>query len=406
MKTKVETRGPTTRVVEVELPAEVVTRKLEEVYRHVAQQVRLPGFRPGRAPRPLLEAQFGRDLLYRDSQEELIQEYLPKALKELELRPVGEPQARVLQFEEGKPFIFQAEVEVLPEVEVEDYLGIVVEALPEPEVTQEELKAQLDRLRREHGFLLPKEDKAKAEVGDVAIVSERIVDARGRTIREGREVEWEVEEEDKLLRKGVGEELELPLEGGQRAFLRIEELKRVELPPLDEAFAKELGYASLAELEAQVRADLKERLAEGYAWQMKLRVLDELIDRTPLSVPEKLVETSIQEDLESLKERGLPLPSEEEIAEERRRRVRAIKREVVLQAVKRREGLELSEEEFEAALAEEAARQGLSPAKFKGLLEREGKLKEFRRKLEDERVLDFLYKNAKIIKGRKVSERG
>lgn len=405
MKTKVEAKGPTTRLVEVELPPEVVARKLEEVYRQVAQRVRLPGFRPGRAPRRLLEAQFGPDFLYRDSQVELIEEYLPQALRELELRPVGEPQAKVLQFEEGKPFIFQAEVEVLPEVEVEDYLGITVEALPEPEVTQEVLEAELDRLRREHAVLTPKE--GRAEAGDVAIVAERIVDSRGRTLREGREVEWEVEENDPLLGKGPGEEIELPLEKGEKALLRIEELKRVELPPLDEAFARELGHPSLEALKAHLRADLEERLAREYTWQMKLRVLDELIDRTPLAVPERLVEASLQEDLKALEERGLSRPSEEAIAEERRRRVRAIKRELVLQAIKRRERLELSDEEFEAALAEEAARQGLSPQKLKGLLEREGRLQAFRRDLEDERALDFLYKHAKIQgKGRRVKGSG
>lgn len=394
MKTKVQPKGPTTRLIEVELPPEVVARKLEEVYRQVAQQVTIPGFRPGRAPRRLLEAQFGQDFLYRDSQAELIQEYLPRALRELELRPVGEPQAKVLQFEEGKPFIFQAEVEVLPEVEVEDYLGLEVEALPKPEVTQEELEAELDRLRREHGVLIPKE--GPAEPGDVAIVSERIIDRRGRTLREGREVEWEVEENDPLKGRGIGEEIELPLENGGKALLRIEELKRVELPPLDEAFARELGHPSLEALEARVRADLEERKAREYARQMKLRVLDELVDRTPLAVPERLVEASLKEDLAALEERGLPPPSEEAVAEERRRRVRALKRELVLQAVKRRERLELSDEEFEAALAEEAARQGLSPQKLKGLLEREGRLEEFRRNLEEERALEFLYKHAKI----------
>jgi trigger factor len=402
MRTKVEARGPTTRVVEVELPPEVVARKLEEVYRHVAQRVTIPGFRPGRAPRRLLEAQFGPDFLYRDSQEELIEEYLPRALRELELRPVVAPQARVLQFEEGKPFIFQAEVEVLPEVEVEDYLGITVEALPEPEVTPEAIDEELDRLRWEHAVLVPKE--GRAEVGDVAIVSE-IVDGRRRT--KGREVEWEVEENDPLLGKGVGEEALLPLGEDERAVLRIEELKRVELPPLDEAFARELGYPSLEELKAHVRTELEERLAREYTRQMKLRVLDELIDRTPLAIPERLIEASLQEDLEALKERGLPLPSEEELAEERRRRMRALKRELVLQAIKRRERLELTDEEFEAALAEEASQRGLSPQKLKGLLEREGRLEEFRRELEAERALEFLYKNAKIQgKGRRVREGG
>lgn len=400
MKTKVEEKGPTTRLVEVELPPEVVARKLEEAYRQAAREVSVPGFRRGHVPRSLLEAQFGRDFLYRDSQEELLREYLPQALREVELRPVVEPQAKVLQFEEGKPLIFQVEVEILPEVEVEDYWGIEVEALPRPEVTEEAIARELERLRREHATLLPK-GEGQAEPGDVAIVSEQLIDARGRRVREAREVAWEIGAEDKLLGKAVGETVELPLEEGQRALITIEELKRVELPPLDNGFAQDCGHANLEELREKVAQEIDARLGREHEWVMKLRLLDELIDRTPLTIPERLVEGSLEEDLEPLRKRGLPLPKEEELAEERRRRVRSIKRELVLAAIKRREGLELSEEELAEELEKEAARRGLDLPKLKGLLEREGGLPEFRRKLEDQRVLDLLYQKARIRRGKK-----
>jgi trigger factor len=277
--------------VEVELPPEVVARKLEEAYRRAAREVSIPGFRRGHAPRALLEAQLGRDFLYEDSQQELVREYLPQALKELDLRPVVEPQAKVLQFEEGKPLIFQAEVEVLPEVEVEDYWGIEVEELPKPRPTEEALAAELERLRREHATLLPKEG-GRAEPGDVAIVSERILDGRGRTLRESQEVEWGIEEQDKLLGRAVGETVELPLGKGERAQIKIEELKRVELPPLDDALAQECGYASLEELRAKLAQEVEARLEREHERVMKLRVLDELIDRTALTIPERLVEES------------------------------------------------------------------------------------------------------------------
>ncbi|MCR4404240.1 MAG: trigger factor [Candidatus Acetothermia bacterium] len=397
MKTKVEEKGPTKRLVEVELPPEIVARKLEEAYRRAAREVSVPGFRRGHAPRALLEAQFGRDFLYGDSQEELVREYLPQALKELDLRPVVEPQAKVLQFEEGKPLIFQAEVEVLPEVEVDDYWGIEVEEIPKPEAGEKAIAAELDRLRRAHATLIPKEGGV-AEPGDVAIVTERVVDGRGRTLRESQEVEWEVEEKDKLLGRRVGETVEVALGKGERGLVKIEELKRVELPPLDDAFAKECGYASLEELRRKVTEEINARLEEEHECAMKLSVLDELIDRTALTIPERLVEESLEEDLKPLREAGLPPLTEEELAEERRRRVRAIKRELVLAAIKRREGLELSDEEFEEELEKEAARRGVDLPKLKGLLEREGGLKEFRRSLEDQRVLDLLYKRAKIVK--------
>lgn len=393
MKTRVEEKGPTSRLIEVELPKEIVARKLEEVYRQVARDIELPGFRRGHVPRPLLEARFGQDFLYEDSQKELIQEYLPQALEEAELRPVAEPKTEVVQFEEGKPFIFQIEVEVLPEVEVDDYLGIEVEAEPKPRVTKKEVQKELDRLRREHATLLPKQ--GEAEVGDVVIVSERIVDSQGTAVSEERGIEVELEEDDefsaKLLGRRAGEEVEIPLDEEHRSLIRIEEVKRVELPPLDEEFAKDLGHESIEELEEKVKEDLRERFSREHEQRMKLKILDELIDRTPLTIPEKLIE-QLTEDLEGL--------AEEELAEERRRRVRRLKRELVLNTIKSREGLELSDEEFEEELRKEAERQGLNPHKFKGLLEREGRLKEFRRSLERERVLDFLYENAIIKHGK------
>lgn len=393
MKTRVEEKGPTSRLIEVELPKEIVARKLEEVYRQVARDIELPGFRRGHVPRPLLEARFGQDFLYEDSQKELIQEYLPQALEEAELRPVAEPKTEVVQFEEGKPFIFQIEVEVLPEVEVDDYLGIEVEAEPKPRVTKKEVQKELDRERREHATLLPKQ--GEAEVGDVVIVSEQIIDSQGTAVSEERGIEVELEEDDefsaKLLGRRAGEEVEIPLDEEHRSLIRIEEVKRVELPPLDEEFAKDLGHESIEGLEEKVKKDLRERFSREHEQRMKLIILDELIDRTPLTIPEKLIE-QLTEDLEGL--------AEEELAEERRRRVRRLKRELVLNTIKSREGLELSDEEFEEELREEAERQGLNPHKFKGLLEREGRLKEFRRSLERERVLDFLYENAIIKHGK------
>lgn len=407
MKTEVQEKGPTERLVVVELPERVVARKLEQVYRNVVRDIQLPGFRRGHVPRRLLEAQFGQDFLYEDSQKELIREFLPQALQELELQPVAEPQTRVVQFEEGKPFIFQIELEILPQIEIEDYLGIEVEREPKPRVTKQDVQGELDRLRREHATLLPKEED-RVEVGDVAIINERIIEPRGTVVNERQDMELLVESDEgfsaELLGKRVGEEVEFPLDEGHRSLIRVEELKQVELPPLDDEFARDRGCEDLERLEEKIREELGERFAHEYERQMKLKVLDELIDRTPITIPPQLIEGLLQQDLEALQQRGVTPPQEEELAEERRQKTHRIKRELVLSAVKRSEGLELTDEEFEEELEREAERRGVNPRKFKGLLEREGQLKGLRRHLEDERVLDFLYQNA-TVKDKKEKER-
>lgn len=384
MKTEVLAKSKVAFLVKVELPPDIVSHKLEEVYRKTIQDMEMPGFRRGKIPRRLLEAKFGQDFFYEDSRNELIQEYLPKALEELNLRPVSTPQTKVIEFADGKPFVFEADLEVLPEVEVREYKGIEIEEPPKKKVTKKEVKAAQERLQLEHGLVVPKEGEC-VEEGDIAVI---------KLDNEKEEHEVRLEE---LVGHKINEEVRLLL-GGEEHRVRIIGLRKIELP-LMEDLAKELGHESLEELEAATREDLKTQLAKEHAQAIRLAILDKIVAQTNIEVPPRMRDELVAQELELLRKSGYSLPKEEEQKKLKELMERRIRRDLVLEAIKKQENIKISDEELEKLLKEEAERQGMNLLKFKALLESEGRLEAFRKEKEHERVLQFLYENAIIKTG-------
>lgn len=395
MKVEAQQKSPTEHVVKVEIPQDVVTRKLEALYRKVAQEIELPGFRRGKVPRSFLEARFGKDFLYEDAQNELICEYLPQALQELALSPASTPKTTVVEFERGKPFTFEASVEVLPQIDVRDYMGVELEDIPKKQVDQKELEAALETLRWEHGTLVPKRQGRNldiAEAGDVALLLRKVG---------GREEEFQLrldpqqELSKKLIGKRVSDEIEME-EEGQKERVKILALKSVELPD-DQELAKVLGHDSVERLHDGVKADLEKSAEEEREQKLKAKLLDMILERNPVPVPPRMVDELVIRDAEALKRRGIDL-SDEQIAEHKRRVERQVKRDLILDAIKKKENIKLSDEEFSELLKQEAEKQGMNELKFKALLEQQGRLNSLREELENQCVLDLIFKSA-VIKG-------
>jgi trigger factor len=386
-----EVKSPTHVIVRVEVPAEQVSRKVEELFRRVSRQIHLPGFRPGHVPRAVLEARFGKDFLNEDAQAELIEEYLPQALQQLQLRPVSPPQTKPGEFDPHKDFTFEAEIEVLPDVTVHSYTGIEIEDEPVQPVADSDIDAVLERLRLEHATLLPKSERSDlVEAGD--IVEVKIADEE--EVREWRVAAGELSEQ--LIGHRVGERVLLRTDDGHELRVRIEGVKLLEKPDLEE-LAKTLGHEDVAALRAKIRCDLEESRARRRERALKLKIIDAIVARTPIELPARFVESLVAQELERLAERGLPEPSAEDVAKLRSALEQRLKRELVMEAIKKQEGLALSDSDFEKLLEEEARQRDMNPIKLRALLEREGQLQSFRDDLEDERVLQFLYERAKII---------
>jgi trigger factor len=391
VKATKESKSPTQVTVRVEIPAETVSRKLDELFRHASREIRLPGFRPGHVPRAVLEARFGKDFLNEDAQAALIEEYLPQALQQLQLRPVSPPQTKPGEFDPQKDFIFEAEIEVLPEVTVHNYTGIAVQDIPVQPVQDSDIDAVVERLREEHATLLPKggERSAVVEAGD--IVEVKIAgDAR---IREWPATPGELTE--KLIGHKIGETVTLTTDE-QQIELRIEGVKILEKPDREE-LARTLGHETMADLRAKIRQELEESRARRRERELKLKILDAIVAQTAVELPQRFIEQLVAQELERWQQQGVPEPSAEDVKKLKESIEQRVRRELVLEAIKKQEGLSLSDADFERLLEDEARKRQMQPIKLRALLEREGRLASFRSEHEDERVLQFLYERAKII---------
>lgn len=383
MKVETKETSSSTVTLSVEVPAERVAQKFQQLLREVAQQVRIPGFRPGKVPRRLLEAQLGEGFLNEDVQTALIEEAVPVALEQAALRPLSRPETRVISFEEGKPFAFELDVEVLPKIEFPELSTISVEADPEPVPSDDDVTRVLEELKVQHATLLPKEGGV-AELGDVAVVA----------VGDGQDRELLLSEDSDLSQQLIGHEAgqDVAIKLDEQAFtLALKAVKQLDKPDLEE-LAQALDHDSQGALLEAIKSQLQERLNQEHKQRTRYKVLDAIIERAEVPVPPRLKEEMLNHELALLERSGrvgaLDDDDRAAYAEGAEQRLR---REVALESLKRQdESLRLDDAAFETIVNTLAEAQGINPVKFKAVLEREKSLTRFRTQKEDEHALDLL----------------
>ncbi len=238
--------------LKVEVPAAEVSRAYQSLLDNYSRRVKLPGFRPGKTPTRVLEAKLGSESLWDEVKERLVDDSFPKAAKELGLTPVG---ARVLEadLEAGKPFVYVAELENYPEVSLPNWREFKLE-VEKPEVTDEMVSQAIEDLRERHGELAP---------------VERPIEPKDHVLIETEEdgqvpVQLESAHEhvrDALVGKIAGDVIMIPLKDGEQLVREVKakvlEVKTLQLPELDEEFAKTVGEESLLSLRNKVRTSLE-----------------------------------------------------------------------------------------------------------------------------------------------------
>lgn len=362
--------------VRVEVPAERVAQSYEALLREVAGRVRIPGFRPGKAPLKVVEARLGRKELLEDLKERLLDETYPEAVRELGLQPVS---ARVVEasLEEGAPFVYVAEVENYPEVRLPDWRSITLDVAP-VEVTEEMVEKALEELRQRYAELVPVD--RGAEEGDHVFV---------RT-EEGAEFPIDLSKafphvREALLGKKAGDVVQVPVlnEKGEKVRevrTEILEVKTLQVPELDEEFAKTLEAESLEDLRAKVRESLKRQAEAEHQAARERAFLDKLAEGLEVDIPPSMLQAEERHLLEHLAEdlyrEGIPLEDylkaleekgelpkfKEDLRQEALRRVRiALAKEKLAEELRP----ELSEEEWQAYLQSVARAYGLSPQELR-----------------------------------------
>jgi trigger factor len=428
METTVERTAEHTVKLTIEVPSDQVAEDLDKTYRAIAREVKIPGFRPGKAPRPIIDAQVGADVVLEEFVNSSVPTYFRSAVTDEDLAPIGDPEVDVEQLEPGKPFIFTATVEVRPRLELtdDDYKGIEVER-PATEVSDDEVDAWVERLRRQFAELEPVE--RAAQDGDFVTINVTATKA-------GAEVE-RLTRDDYLYAIGSGEfgermdaELagtkpgdivsiddDLPSErfgdelAGRTSFrVLVKDVKALKLPDADDAFAKTASeFDTMDELRADLRTkihEVKEREVQGV---IRDRVLQALIDTVQVDLPDSLVEDETNHRLRHAEENagryGMSLDQMLEIqgwdrdrlAEDSRdHAVRAIKADLVLESIARAEDLQVTAEEIGAEIGSLAQAYERDPKELAKQLDRTGQIVTLAGDIIRTKALDLLVEHADI----------
>ncbi len=414
--------------LEVEVAAPEVDTALANAYRKVVKKVSLPGFRKGKVPRKVLESHFGPEILHEDALEELVPPAYEQALEEAGIDPINQPEFELVQVEEGKPLLFNAVVEVLPEVELGEYRGLEAE---KEEVIVDDIQVDhhLYMLREQNARLVPREDEPAKDGDHVTIDFKGFVD--GEPFEGGEAEDYSLELgsqsfvpgfEEQLVGVKPGEEKEVvvnfpedyrneDLAGKEATFqVKMKQIKEKQLPELDDDFVKEVSeFETLDEM----KADLKEKMLKNAEDQSKTKLEEALIekvsDNSEVKLPEVLVERQIDRmmsDMENyLRQQGLGLDqflefsgkTREELREQNRPEAeKRTKANLVLDAIAKKEGFTVDDSELDERIAEIAETYNDQPERVKDIFEKQGRLPSLREEMRIRKAVDLLVENASI----------
>lgn len=408
MKSKITERKETEVTLEITIESERVSEELDKLYDRTKQELDLPGFRKGKVPKSFLKAKFGDEMFYDDAKEELIKEYLPQALEENDIHPVSEPETDSKEFSRDEDFVFETTVEVMPEVEIGDYTDIEVEGVESEKVTDEDIQGELENLQQENGQLVPKEDETIEKADYVTIA-----DPDGNT--QQIQVQFDEDEEtplEKFVGKEMGDSLKIAPgegdEGAETVELTIQEIKELELPEIDDEFAKDVGAEDLEALRTKVKTEMFEEREDKRVEELGDKILRKIIEDSGFEPPDKMLENisdnKLDETVDELGEDKFAevLESEgktrEEFAEDIQQSAQEqISERLVVQKIAELEDIELTDEEVEEELEVEANKQGTNPIKLKNQLRAQDQLESYKNALLRRKVYEFLIDSANII---------
>lgn len=333
---RVQREGTLVRL-EVDVPREAIRAKEEQLVRALGQELRIPGFRPSKAPKHLILRRYGEEAFWKEVRGHLVEEWLNRAIRELDLYPVTTPKVETLEFVPGETLRFRAEFEVLPDFTIPEGLSIVVDEPPPAEVKEEDVAAVLADLKREASTLIPKDGPAGE--GDVVHIK------RGEHIWEGLVSE----------QRPIGRQL-LGAKPGTRVILTDEEGRAEEFEvvgvyilkqPSEEDTARHYGKASWEELKEEVRRELLARAEARRRDELRRRVLDALAEALNIPVPPGLLAKAVEEEMARLpKKEGMWAEVERIVA-------RRLRREILVHRLSKEKGLAPSAEEVRRLAQEE-----------------------------------------------------
>jgi trigger factor len=394
--------------LKVTVPVDRVREAETKALKYYAQRARLPGFRPGKAPDTVVRKRFG-DAIRQTVLEEVIRESWETAKSSESLKPITDPSIRNLKFEDGSPIEFELLVEVRPELKLDRIGGFRVERRVPP-VPESAVDEQVTRMQEQKAAWIPVEGQpspgqmVRVEVAPIENGAAGTAQPYDLVLGQNQAIP-DLEERIMALRPGETAEAEVrfpddhPDESrrgqARRVRVALHEVKRQELPPLDDAFAREVGdFEGLTALRAAVREDLEREAGREADAQVRQALIGQIVEANRVQAPESLVHRLMHGYAEMYRIPQDQLPQFEQqfhpVAEAQ------VRRDLVLDAIVEQHGLKATEADLDERVARMAEARGMSPAEIYGSLQKSKRLAELERAITEEKVFDFLLQQSTV----------
>jgi trigger factor len=413
-------------VLEMEIPQPELAKAVDRACQRLAAKVNIPGFRKGKVPRKVLEMRLGKEAILDEAFDLIAPGAYTQALQDQNIDPVGRPVIELVTLKEDQPLVFKATVVAKPEITLGEYKGLKVEK-PSAEVSAEDVAKQLEALRNRNAKMVVAEDAA-LQNGDFAIIDfDGFVD--GAPFKGGDAKGYPLEVgsgsfipgfEEQLLGAKAGDDREVKvsfpadyfvaeLAGKEAEFkVKINDIKRKELPELDDDFAKEVGEAdTVEELKASIENRLKQAAEEKAERDFRAGAVKAAVANVTVDVPEVMVENQIETMLQdmdvNLQNRGMSLAKYMEYAKTDIATLRAnyrepalssVKTDLMLDAIAKAETLEVKPEDLEAEIAMMAAGYKAPVDEVRKIIMQEGRVESLARSVLRKKAAELIIDSA------------
>ena len=437
MNCKVEKTNNANEVkLEITVEAEKFENAIKKVYFQNAKYFNIPGFRKGKAPQAIVEKYYGKEIFYEDAFNDIASEEYEKAIEESKLEVVSRPKIDIVNMEKGKDVVFTAIVSTKPEVELGKYKGIEIEKI-EYNVEESDIESNLKQMQEKNARVVSIE--TPVEKGNIAVIDfEGFVDGKAFEGGKGENYSLEIGSgsfipgfEDQVIGMKIDEEKDVnvkfpedyfskDLAGKDATFkVKVHEIKKKELPELDDEFAKDVSeFDTLEELKNSIKQRLINENVQKAKYEKEDAVMKVVTSEMKADIPTGMVDVEVDNMVKDMEQRmsyqGLKLEqylkmlnkTESEFRKEfEPQAIEAIKSRLALEAIIKNEKIEVTEREIKDKLEEMAKNYG----KTADELEKNENIKEYiKQGIENEKAIGFLVENAKEVakKKKKKKERG
>ena len=425
----VENLAPCKKLVKVEVDAKKVEEAFDAVAKQFQREATLPGFRPGKAPRDMVLKKFGKDI-ETEAKRKLISDSYKKAIDEQKIDVLGYPDIEEIQFAKGQPLQFAATIETAPDFELPEYKGIPIKREART-VTEEDIQKALEKLQQSQASF--KTIDRPAQNGDVAVVNytgmcdgkpitEIAPTARGLTEQKGFWVEIGATTfipgfaeqlngakaaEKRVVNVDFPAEFVTPQLAGKRGVYEVDvvEVKERVLPAIDDAFAKSYNAENLEKLKEGVRRDLENELKFSRDKELRNQLIRSLMNRVNFELPESAVAQETRNVVYDIVQENAKRGVSHKLMEEQKDQIYSaatqgakerVKVSFLLQRIAEKENIKVSQEEIGERISRLAQMYQIPADKFVKDLQKRNGLIEVYDQVMNEKVIDFLQKNAKI----------